>query len=254
MKNPVSLTGKTVLIVEDEEELREPLALEFESLGCHVLQASNGVEGYEIIKQKNIDVVISDVRMPGGDGIEMLTKIKALPRPTPVVMLITGFSDVSFEETYARGAEAILTKPFDLDEIENTVERLLTPRAERWASPPAPIERIKRQIQRACESLDAAARDGVVALGQGGFFLGRPQPHERTSVGALVSFHITFEQGEVLAIEGTGVLRWVRPQDAAELQSGCGIEFCTLTPQTREAVMRLVEKLPSPSYLPHNAP
>lgn len=254
MKNPDSLVGKTVLIVEDEEELREPLALEFESLGSRVFQASNGVQGYDIITKQDIDVVISDIRMPGGDGIEMLSKIKALPRPAPVVMLITGFSDVSLEETYARGAEAILAKPFDLDEIESTVERLLTPPAQRWAAASAPPERIKRHLERTCESLEAAARDGILSLGKGGFFLGRPMPHERTSVGNLVSFHITFEQGEVLLVEGTGVLRWVRPQDRDDLQSGCGIEFCSLTPNARDAVLRLVERLPSPSYLPRNAP
>lgn len=254
MKNPASLVGKTVLIVEDEDELREPLALEFESLGSRVFQASNGVQGYDIITQQDIDVVISDIRMPGGDGIEMLSKIKALPRRTPVVMLITGFSDVSLEETYARGAEAILAKPFDLDDIETTVERLLTPPAERWAAPFAPPERIKRHLERTCESLEAAAREGVLSLGKGGFFLGRPQPHEKTNVGNLVSFHVTFDKGEALVFEGTGILRWVRPQETAELQSGCGIEFCSLAPNTRDAVLRLVEKLPSPSYLPRNAP
>lgn len=122
---------KTILVVEDEEYLREPVALALDSLGYRVLQATNGQDGYALVVRECVDVVISDLRMPGGDGLELLARIKSLPGPAPAVALATGFLGLSAEEAYALGAEAILVKPFELDEVEATVERLLTSKSER---------------------------------------------------------------------------------------------------------------------------
>lgn len=248
MNKPERLIGKSLLIVEDEIELREPLVMEFESLGCKVFEASNGVKGFDIVCRERIDVVISDIRMPGGDGIQLLKNIKARGAHTPVVMLITGFSDVSFEETYSLGAEAILSKPFDLDEIEEAVERLLTPMEERWAVQSDPAK-IRQHIQRSFQSLETAETQGQLSLGRGGFFLDR-RDGERIHMSENLSFHITFAEGDLLFLEGTGVVRWVRAQDSMGYKAGAGIEFQSLSPSSREHVLRLTELAKTKAFLP----
>lgn len=252
MKNLESLRGKTLLIVEDEADLREPLAMEFESLGCKVFEAPNGVEGFDIVCREKIDVVISDIRMPGGDGIEMLRKIKARDHLAPVVMLITGFSDVSREEAYDLGAESILSKPFDLDAIEEAVERLSLPTEAHWKQVSERDPRAK-PLERIFATLDAAAGQGAFALGRGGFFLSRGDAQTLGTRGQLVSFHIKFEQGNILLIEGTGVIRWVRAQDAGEWKAGCGIEFESLTDESKQFVLQITRQAKTRAYLPRDA-
>ena len=247
MKNPNSLSGKTLLIAEDEADLREPLAMEFSSLGCKVFEACNGVEGFKIVSTEAIDVVVSDIRMPGGDGIEMLKKIKALDQQLPVVMFITGFSDVSREEAYDLGAEAILTKPFDLDEIEETVERLVEPIESRWAAAAA-ANVVRQRVERTYQTLEAAMKEGSFALGRGGFFMNKADQPLMPTRGGNVSFAITFAQGDVFVIEGTGVTRWIRTQDLQDGHPGFGIEFESLSESSRQQVLALTGG--TRSYLP----
>jgi len=246
------LKGKTLLIVEDEDDLREPLAMEFESLGCKVFEARNGIEGFAIVSAQHIDLVISDIRMPGGDGIEMLKKIKAKDFHVPVVMLITGFSDMSREETYHLGAEAILSKPFELDEIESAVDRLLQSTQVRWAQPAPICER--GHLERAFKSLPGAAAEGMLGLGRGGLFLARGKDENTVgTLNRLVSFHIKFEEGDLLLIEGTGTVRWVRSVDAGGFAAGVGIEFDTLSDQCRNDVLEVVRTLRTKAYLPRDS-
>lgn len=237
--------GKTLLIVEDEVDLREPLVSEFEHLGCKVFQASNGVKAFEIVSQESVDLVISDIRMPGGDGIELLKKIRERTQDVPVVMLITGFSDISLEESYELGAEAVLSKPFDLDEIEETVGRLLTPPEQRWANE-ARHSSVTRHVEKTFESLEMAEASGSFALGRGGFFVDTPD----VRAGRPLSFYIKFESGDLLLLEGTGTARWVRPLDGEDFKAGCGIEFASLSDATRADVVRLTQALLRTAFLP----
>lgn len=239
------LKGKTLLVVEDEADLREPLVSEFQYLGCKVFQASNGADAFAIVCNEQIDLVISDIRMPGGDGIQLLKNIRARSGEIPAVMLMTGFSDVSAEESYALGAEAILTKPFDLNEMEQAAERILTPPAERWANPDS-SDTVSKHVERAMESLLAAEARGSLSVGSGGFFIDT----QDLSVGRTVTFHIRFESGSLLVLEGSGVVRWVRRYDSDGLKAGSGIEFRFLPASTREAVIRLMKALGRRSFLP----
>jgi CheY-like chemotaxis protein len=241
------LKGKTLLVVEDEADLREPLVAEFESYGCRVLEAKNGRQAYDIILSDKIDAVISDIRMPGGDGVELLHRIKALDHDVPVVMLITGFSDLSREDAYDLGAEAILTKPFDLDEIDSAVIRILTPREVRWQAPVDPA-RIKRKIEHSFTALSDATETGHLKIGRGGLFLHMPDAHPVR--GDLVSLNIRFSSGDFLSIEGAGIIRWVRSEDEADLPRGCGVEFEALTDESRAKILAFTESLKIRSYIP----
>jgi CheY-like chemotaxis protein len=244
------LKQKTLLIVDDEADLREPLVQEFESLGCKVFQAKNGHDAYEIVLREKIDAVISDIRMPGGDGIEFLKRVKLLHHECPMVMLITGFSDLSHEEAFDLGAEAVLSKPFDLDAIDEAVVKILTPKNERWKTPVVEA-RIKCTIERSFLALDQAIAEGGLALGRGGFFL---KEFAIPARGEMIKFQIRFQAGEILTLEGNGILRWSRSVEDEHLPLGCGIEFEYLSEEVRSSIIALIEKSKLVPFIPKGPP
>lgn len=241
------LRGKTLLIVEDEADLREPLATEFQSLGCQVFQAGSGRTALEILRREKIDAVISDVRMPGGDGIDLLKSIKESNHNFPVIMLITGHSDFSKADAYHLGAEAILSKPFDLDDIDAAVVKILTPREQQWSAPPSdPVA--KTLVEKTFSSVRAAAENGYLGLGRGGIFL--KQSESQASSGQNVRFNIHFETGEIRRLDGTGIVRWARTREEGGLPSGMGIEFESLGETARREVLVLTEALKTKPFIP----
>lgn len=112
--------NKTVLIVDDEKDLRDLLRFEFELEGWIVHEAHNGTEAFKVFGDQKIDAIITDVRMPGGDGIQLLDKVHEKSPSTPV-LVVTGFADITPQEAMNRGAHAVLTKPFDLRQIYQIV-------------------------------------------------------------------------------------------------------------------------------------
>ena len=110
----------TVLVVDDEQAFLEVLTIDFELSGCRVLTAPSGHKAFDIIQHEKVDVVLTDVRMSDGDGIELLDRIKA-SRPEIPVIFMTGFTDLPYSEAKERGAEAVVWKPFDLEELNRTV-------------------------------------------------------------------------------------------------------------------------------------
>jgi DNA-binding NtrC family response regulator len=113
---------KKILIVDDEPMIREILKETFEMAGYHVEEAENGREAFKQIQHKAYDCVLSDVRMPGGDGLELARNIFERVLARPGVFLITGFSEVSIEKTREWGVLQVFEKPFDLRVIVKAVE------------------------------------------------------------------------------------------------------------------------------------
>ncbi|MBL7686578.1 MAG: response regulator [Bdellovibrionaceae bacterium] len=123
---PGKLEGIKVLVVDDEEDLREILSEDFANAGATVFTAKNGREAFEIIKRETPEVVLSDVRMPGGDGVELLKQIRTLSQdPPPFVFLLTGFADIQAEETIALGGQGLVAKPFNLRQLRERVIQIL---------------------------------------------------------------------------------------------------------------------------------
>jgi len=113
----VLLQNKTLLIVDDEPDLRGILSSELEYLGAKVYQAENVTAAKLIIDQHHIDLVISDIRMPGETGIDLLNYIKSKSSDAPPVILITGFADITNQSAIEKGAAALLSKPFLLEDL-----------------------------------------------------------------------------------------------------------------------------------------
>ncbi len=119
-----SFSTITLLIVDDESDLRSAIVFDFKRKGFSVLSAENGTKAFELIQTNRIDLVISDVRMPSGDGLFLLEKIQSLPVKIPLIF-ITGFSDVTEVECISRGAIKVFSKPFDRKLLMKSVLNVL---------------------------------------------------------------------------------------------------------------------------------
>ncbi len=122
----VDLNGYKILIVDDEEDLREILSEEFSLQGATVFTAKNGRDAFDIAIRENPHVILSDVRMPGGDGVELLQRVRAVHDTTPPhIFLLTGFSDLKPEQAVEMGSQGLLSKPFSLKQLREKIAGVL---------------------------------------------------------------------------------------------------------------------------------
>ena len=121
------MTGK-ILIVDDEAIQRDIVRDILEDQGCDVAAVGNGAEALDYLKTTPVDVMLSDLRMPGMDGVELLQHAKAFD-PEIVVVMITAYG--SFEsavDAVKKGAYDYLAKPLDKGQLTLVVERALSRR------------------------------------------------------------------------------------------------------------------------------
>jgi DNA-binding NtrC family response regulator len=119
-----------VLLAEDDTEMRRLLVSALLRERCEVIEARNGLQLWEQLEravrgqQHELDLIISDVRMPGRSGLDVLRVLRRTDRQTPVI-LITAFGDPdTHAEAYKLGALAVFNKPFDLDDLRTLVTSL----------------------------------------------------------------------------------------------------------------------------------
>lgn len=108
---------KKILVVDDEPMIREILKECFEAAGFSVDEAINGREAFRMVQCHAYDCVLSDIRMPGGDGLELAQKISEMTNAKPKLFLVTGFSELSAERIREWGVLAVFDKPFDLRHV-----------------------------------------------------------------------------------------------------------------------------------------
>ena len=115
----------TLLLADDDRSIRTHLTRFLESLGHRVLAAGDGLAALARLTAEPVDLVLSDVRMPGLDGVELLRAVRER-RPDALVILMTAYATVpGAVEAMRAGAFDYLTKPFALDELAATIDRAL---------------------------------------------------------------------------------------------------------------------------------
>lgn len=105
-----------ILIVDDEEDLRELFSQVVAFAGHKTLVASGGIEAFEIAKQQQVDAVLTDIRMPKGDGAQLLKNLKG-QFPNLPVFVMSGYNDYTTDELINMGAKKVFTKPFNYEEF-----------------------------------------------------------------------------------------------------------------------------------------
>jgi len=126
-----------VLVADDEASMRELLTIVLRREGCEVVLAEDGRQGLAVLASQPIDLVVSDLKMPGTSGVEVLRAAKRRD-PTIEGLMITAYA--SYEtavEAMRLGACDYLTKPFDVNELRAKVRKALDRRLSRMVAPPA---------------------------------------------------------------------------------------------------------------------
>lgn len=114
-----------ILIVDDEQSIRDMLSLALEDEGWEVATAGDGDAAAAALQSQPVDVVLSDIRMPGMDGLELLRHVNASAPDTDVILMTAHASTDTAIEALCLGAYDYITKPFDLEELKITVRRAL---------------------------------------------------------------------------------------------------------------------------------
>lgn len=121
---------KRILIVDDEVDLCELLSFQLVRSGYDVTTAAGGKTAFALFERDPFDLVVTDIRMPNGDGLGLLSAIRNSSRATVPVILMTGFADTDWPKAKLLGANGFLNKPFHLDELLAVVAAQLdTPRS-----------------------------------------------------------------------------------------------------------------------------
>ncbi len=114
-----------ILIVDDQELIRELVKVRLSKCGFTVFEASNGIEGYEQIKATHPDLVICDVMMPQEDGITFCRKLRSEGDLIPFIFLTAKDRSHDVVVGLESGADEYLVKPFDMSELEARILALL---------------------------------------------------------------------------------------------------------------------------------
>ncbi|EAX46392.1 two component transcriptional regulator, winged helix family [Thermosinus carboxydivorans Nor1] len=152
------MTGKTVLIVDDEKQIREILAIYFTQSGFTVAEAADGAEALIKVEQVKPDIVILDIMMPVLDGFEVCQQIRKYS-PVPIIMLTSRTQDDDRIMGLEIGADDYVTKPFNPKEVVARVKAILRRTA-------APQQYTQADILRFPELEINMAEHTVIAFGK----------------------------------------------------------------------------------------
>jgi two-component system cell cycle response regulator DivK len=121
--------SKRILIIEDDDETRELLRLALEQRGYEVSVADDGVRGYDTALFLKPDLIVTDIQMPGADGVHVIRRVRDTPalERTPI-LVTTAFGNGTATFSLQLGANAYEPKPINPDSFMATVRRLLSDR------------------------------------------------------------------------------------------------------------------------------
>lgn len=175
------MTPRRVLLVEDDRDLRDTLALALRQFGLEVIEAGSGLEGIQRFNEEEFDVVVTDLKMPGMSGLELCLRVRE-NRPDVPVIVLTSFGSLDTAVAAIRaGAFDFVSKPIESEMLKIAIDRAIAHRAlakeVRWLSKRlAESERYGEMLGRSApmrefyRQLDAAANSEapVLLLGESG--------------------------------------------------------------------------------------
>jgi CheY-like chemotaxis protein len=127
--SPSRLSNLTIVVVEDHDDVRRYLGLFLDRMGANVVVARNAFEGLEAIKNNHPNLVLSDIKMPGMDGFELLREIRALgPNAggsVPVIAMTAYVTHADRARILNAGFQGCLPKPFTPDKLVETILTVL---------------------------------------------------------------------------------------------------------------------------------
>src|SRR5688572_6116463 len=119
---------RTVLVVEDYDDVRRMLKVLLESEKFRVLEAATGAEALEVIKDQRPDVILMDLALPGFDGFETIRRIRTIDgfQNTPILVLTAYTGPSTYETALRAGSDYFMAKPIDFDELAGLLKQILS--------------------------------------------------------------------------------------------------------------------------------
>ena len=238
----MELKNATVLIVDDERMLLDIFSEWREEENRWVLTTGDGPAALRILRNDRVDLIVSDVRMPVMDGIQLLKNLTTYSglsqgNHPPKMIFISGFTDLEPREAYHMGVEAILQKPIDRAQFVGAVRRILRSNEETWSEP---LIRGGMPLHVALPRVSAAIEQGRIAFGRGGFCLYCSSPVRE----GAVRFDLEFES-ERVSFAGYGLIRWAEPEERL-----LGVEISNIDELCREWALGVIAANAESSYIP----
>jgi DNA-binding NtrC family response regulator len=120
------LKGKKILLIDDDEWIRDSLSLFFESEGCELLALETAEEGEEVLSKQPYDIIIADYKLPGMNGLEFFEHIKTQGSPVVKILITAYGSEEVMNEANTIGIVNIMEKPLTTTAIVETLSKLIT--------------------------------------------------------------------------------------------------------------------------------
>jgi two-component system chemotaxis response regulator CheY len=119
--------SKRILTVDDAATMRKMVAFTLKDAGYEVLEAVDGCDALKVLKDRSVDVIITDLNMPNMDGIELTRQLRALPAfaRTPIILLTTESDPAKKMAGRAAGATGWIVKPFNQEQLLAIVAKVL---------------------------------------------------------------------------------------------------------------------------------
>jgi DNA-binding response OmpR family regulator len=230
--------GQRVLVIDDEEEVRNMVGRLLGDAGFQIKYAADGASGLERVALDHPDLVVLDVNLPDIGGLEILEKIREIADAPPVVLL-TGSEDAeTFTKGVGKGAAAYVKKPFRFDDLLAACRRVLDVSGRGITPPPGP-ERRREDRRPLLAAVTVLSRDkNPLALGE----LINLSPG-----GAQVELGVPLEPGSHVwvAFQGLGMsltlecrVQWW--QGSASRSVAHGLQFLNLTPEQERPIRELL--------------
>src|SRR6476620_11859983 len=139
--------SSSILLVDDEPLPRKNIARVLEGEEYHVYEAESGDQAIDVISERDFDLILSDLKIPGTDGLGVLRHVRSVS-PQTIFILMTGYASVdSAIEAFRGGAHDYILKPVVLEDVLQKVKRLLEAKSLAWE-----VELLRRQVNYNSES------------------------------------------------------------------------------------------------------
>ncbi len=119
-----------ILIIEDDKEMRSLLEDFLEDEGYETDSAANGSEAFRKFAEKPFDLAITDLRMPGLSGWDILSAVKKFQLKMPVIVITAFGGEEAYRRALARGADGYLEKPIRFNKLRSLIHKLIFPRKD----------------------------------------------------------------------------------------------------------------------------
>lgn len=118
----------TILVIDDDVDFRAMLSVALRQMGHEVVEAVEGMQGVRLFQTRDFDVVLTDLIMPGQEGIETISTLVKLCPPVKIIAMSGGgrtSPESNLKMSKRLGAKAVLAKPFSMDELRGMIETVL---------------------------------------------------------------------------------------------------------------------------------